>query len=85
MPGILSAGLPILYGGVMSVGIGFTMQVVAQRNAPPTHVAVLLSLETVIAVFGGWLLLNEILTLREFLGCALVLAAMLAAQLGKKR
>jgi len=84
MPGILSAGLPILYGGVMSVGIGFTMQVVAQRNAPPTHVAVLLSLETVIAVFGGWLLLNEILTLREFLGCALVLAAMLAAQLGRE-
>jgi len=85
LPAIRQALWPILYGGVMSVGIGFTMQVVAQREAPPTHVAILLSLETVVAVFGGWLLLSEVLSARELLGCALVLAAMLTAQLQRAK
>ncbi len=83
--GILAAGLPILYGGVMSVGVGYTLQVVAQKDAPPVHVAILLSLEAVFAAFAGWLLLGETLTDRALLGAGLMLAGMLVSQLWKRR
>ena len=68
--------IPILYAGLLSVGVGYTLQVVAQREAPPAHAAILLSLESVFAVAGGWLLLGEILSPRGILGCALMLAGM---------
>jgi drug/metabolite transporter (DMT)-like permease len=79
---IRDAGIPILYGGVLSVGIGYTLQVVAQRDAPPTAAAILLSLEAVFAALGGWLILDETLTPRAMLGCGLMLAGVLSAQLG---
>lgn len=84
---LLKAGVPILYGGLMSVGIAYTLQVVAQKEAPPTHAAIILSLETVFAVFSGWLVLGEEMTGKGMLGCALMLAGMLSAQLlpGKVR
>ena len=63
----------------MSVGIAFTLQIVAQRNAPPSHAAVIMSLETVFAALGGWMLLSERLTGREVVGCILMLAGMLAS------
>ncbi len=78
---VKSAAVPILYGGVLSVGVAFTLQVVAQKRAPPTHAAVILSLETVFAVLTGALILGEYLSLRGWTGCALMLAGMLAAQL----
>jgi drug/metabolite transporter (DMT)-like permease len=78
---ILDAALPILYGGVLSVGLAYTLQVVAQRRAPAAHAAIILSLETVFAVFGGWLILSELLTTRALLGCALMLAGILLSQL----
>ena len=80
--GLRGAALPILYGGLLSVGIAYTLQVVAQRDAPPSHAAIILSLETVFAALGGWLLLNEVLPGRGLLGCGLMLAGMLLSQLG---
>jgi drug/metabolite transporter (DMT)-like permease len=73
--------VPILYGGVLSVGVAYTLQVVAQRNAHPAHAAILLSLEAVFAAIGGWIVLGERLTTRGFLGCGLMLAGMLLSQL----
>ncbi len=78
---ILAAGLPILYGGLLSVGVAYTLQVVAQRRAPPAHAAVLLSLETVFAALGGALLLGERLGPRGLAGCGLMFAAMILSQL----
>ncbi len=80
--GLQDATLPILYGGLLSVGIAYTLQVVAQRDAPPSHAAIILSLETVFAALGGWLLLDEALPGRGLLGCGLMLAGMLLSQLG---
>ncbi|MBN1559598.1 DMT family transporter [candidate division KSB1 bacterium] len=77
---ILDAAIPILYGGLMSVGVAYTLQVVAQKEAPPTHAAIILSLEAVFAVLGGWLILSEVLALRSLFGCALMLAGMLVSQ-----
>ncbi len=79
--GIVDAALPIFYGGVCSVGAGYTLQVVVQRRAHPSHAAILLSLESPFAALGGWLLLGEILSGRALLGCSLMLAGMLASQL----
>jgi drug/metabolite transporter (DMT)-like permease len=79
---ILSAAGPILYGGLLSVGVAYTLQVVAQRHAPPAHASILMSLEAVFAAFGGWLFLEEALTPRGWAGCGLMLAGMLLSQLG---
>ncbi len=73
--------IPILYGGLVSVGIAYTLQVVGQRHAHPAHAAIILSLETVFAVIGGWLILGENLSPRGGVGCALMLAGMLLSQL----
>jgi drug/metabolite transporter (DMT)-like permease len=75
------AAIPILYGGAMSVGIAYTLQVVAQKNAHPAHAAILLSLEAVFAALGGWLILNETMTVRGMFGCGLMLTGMLLSQL----
>ncbi|MFP5212064.1 MAG: EamA family transporter, partial [Acidobacteriota bacterium] len=72
--------VPILYGGFLSVGIAYTLQVVAQRDAHPAHAAIILSLESVFAALTGWILLGESLTLRAFWGCGLMLAGMLLSQ-----
>lgn len=79
----LTAGFwPIVYGGVISVGIGYTLQVVAQRDVLASHAAIILSLEAVFAALAGWLFLNEQLSGRELAGCGLMLIGMLIAQLG---
>ena len=80
LPSLLQASIPILYGGIISVGIAYTLQVVAQQNANPSHAAIILSLETVFAALGGWLILDERLSARALAGCALMLAGMLIAQ-----
>jgi drug/metabolite transporter (DMT)-like permease len=79
--GLRAALGAILFTGVLSVGVGYTLQVVAQRHAPPADAAILLSLEAVFAVLGGWLLLGEQLTARALAGCALMLAGILISQL----
>ena len=77
---VLAAWLPLLYGGVCSVGIAYTLQVVAQRKAHPAHAAIILSMEGVFAVLGGMLILGETLSPRGVLGCSLMLAGMLVSQ-----
>ncbi|MCK4546669.1 MAG: DMT family transporter [Candidatus Eisenbacteria sp.] len=84
LAGILGAAIPILYGGVLSVGLAYTLQVVAQRKAPAAHAAIILSLETVFAAVGGWLVLGEVLTQRALLGCALMLAGILVSRLSRR-
>lgn len=78
---IRSAAIPIFYGGLVSVGVAYTLQVVAQRDAHPAHAAVLLSMECPFAALGGWLILSEILGLRGIVGSGLMLAGMLVSQL----
>lgn len=81
--GITNAIWPILYGGFMSVGVAFTLQVVAQKNAHPAYVAIILSLETVFAALGGWLILDEQFTPRIIIGCLLMLTGIIVAQLSE--
>lgn len=74
------AAAPILYGGLVSVGVGYTLQVVAQRDAPPAHASILMSLEGAFATIGGMLLLAEPLELRSIVGSLLMLTGMIATQ-----
>jgi drug/metabolite transporter (DMT)-like permease len=82
---ILAAAAPILYGGLLSVGVAYTLQVVAQRRAPPAHAAILLSLESVFAAIGGALLLGERMGARAAVGCAVMFAGMIVSQAGAVR
>jgi drug/metabolite transporter (DMT)-like permease len=78
---LMDAAVPIFYGGCISVGIAYTLQVVAQKNAHPAHASILLSLEAFFAALGGWMMLGELLTPREMTGCAMMLFGMLLSQL----
>jgi len=71
----------ILYAAIMSTGIAYTLQVVAQQEAKPSHAAIILSGEAMFAVLAGWLILGEILTTRGMIGCALIMFGMLVSQL----
>lgn len=79
--GLSSTWWTIVYTGVMSIGVGYTLQIVGQRTAPPTDAAIILSMEAVFAAIFGWLLLDERLAPVQILGCLFMLAAMLLAQL----
>ena len=76
-----AAALPILYAGILSSGVAYTLQVVGQKGANPTTATLLMSLESVFSVVGGILLLSQVPTAREFFGCALIFAAVIFAQL----
>ena len=78
---IKSTALPLLFAGVMSTGIAYTLQTIAQQHAHPSHAAIILSSEGVFAVIGGFLLLNEVLPAQGLLGCGLILVGMLMSQL----
>ena len=78
---ISSAWMSLTYLGALAVGVAFTLQVVGQRTAPPTHAAILLSMESPFAAIAGALLIAERLSGREYLGCALMLAGILVSQL----
>lgn len=73
--------LPIAYTAVLSTGVAFTLQIVGQKNVPESQAALIMSSEAVFAAFGGWLLINEVLTQRGYLGCALMLAGIVLAQI----
>jgi drug/metabolite transporter (DMT)-like permease len=79
--GVRMALWPILYGGILSVGIAYTLQIVGQKKAPPTHAAIIMSLEAVFAVIGGMVVLSETMSGRQWMGCAFMLCGMLLAQL----
>lgn len=78
---ILSAAGPILYTGIMSTGVGYTLQIVGQKGLNPTVAALILSLESVFSALSGYLFLHQILTTRELIGCALMFIAIVLAQL----
>ena len=78
---VKNAMIPILYGGLCSVGIAYTLQVVAQKDAEPSQASLILCLETVFSVLGGMLLLKEEMTLRNVCGCVLMFVAIVIAQL----
>ncbi len=80
--GLVPASVPILYGGVLSIGVAYTLQVVAQRTAHPAHASIILSMEALFAGIGGVLVLGEPLTPRLLAGGALMLAGMLVSQVG---
>lgn len=82
---ILDAWLPLAYAGVLSCGVAYTLQVVAQKNTDPTVASLLLSLESVFSVITGWIVLGEHLSRREMFGCALVFTAVILAQLPSDR
>ncbi len=77
---ILPAVLPMLYAGIISSGVGYTMQTIGQRTTDPSVAAIIMSLESVFSAVAGWLLLDQLFTLRELAGCALVFAAVILAQ-----
>jgi len=79
--GIKGATIPLLYGGILSVGVAFTFQVIGQRKAKPATAAIILSLESIFAAVGGWLILNELFTPRDFLGSSLMLTGIIISQL----
>lgn len=81
LDGLRAAAVPILYGGLLSVGVAYTLQLIAQRDANPSHAAIILSMESVFAALAGWVLIGEVLPLRGILGCALMLAGMLTSEL----
>lgn len=77
---ILEAWVPILYGGLISVGVAYTLQVIAQKTAHPAYASIILSLEAVFAAVGGWLILHETLSGRALSGCLLMLGGMVVVQ-----
>ena len=82
---ILASGA-ILYAGVVSVGIAFTLQVIAQKKVDPSRAAIILNLEAVFAVLAGWLFFTEVLTIKEWLGCSLMFLGMILSQMkGQKQ
>ena len=78
---VLAAAVPILYTGVMSSGVAYTLQIVAQKDTDPTSAALICSLESVFALLGGWLLMHEMLSSRELIGCVLTFGAIILSQL----
>lgn len=82
---ILDCAVPLLYAGVLSCGLGYTFQVVAQQYAEPTVASLLMSLESVFAVVFGALLLHEVMSLRELSGCLIIFIAVIISQLPEKK
>lgn len=81
---IQDAGIPILYGGIVSVGIAYTLQIFAQKKVAPEKAAIILSFESAFAMLGGWLLLSEPLGFRSLLGAGLMLFGIIISQIKTK-
>lgn len=84
LSGLLAAKIPILYAGIMSCGVAYTLQIVGQKNMNPTIASLILSLESCISVIAGWLILGQSLSIREIFGCVLMFVAIILAQLPQK-
>lgn len=78
---VIACAIPIIYAGVFSGGVGYTLQILAQRDAEPVVASLLMSLESVFAVLAGWVLLGDALSLRELLGCVMMMGGIVLAQL----
>ena len=77
----------VLYAGVMSSGVAYTLQIIAQNGLNPTLASMIMSLESVFSVLAGWVILGEVLTARQLLGCLLIFIAIIFAQIpvGEKK
>jgi len=82
---VIQAGWLIAYAGILSVGVAYTLQIVGQRRVDPAPASVILSMEAVFAVLGGWILLSETLSTRGLIGCGLMLGGMILAQIRTRR
>ncbi len=78
---ILSAWIPLLYTGALSSAVGYTLQIIAQKNTDPVIASLLMSLESAFSVLAGWIILGQVLSAREMLGCLLMFAAIIIVQL----
>ncbi|MDE6913462.1 MAG: DMT family transporter [Lachnospiraceae bacterium] len=85
MGDIFAAGIPILYAGVLSSGVAYTLQIVGQKGMNPTVASLILSLESVVSVLAGWLILDQKLSVREICGCVLAFAAIILVQLPDRK
>lgn len=81
---ICAAWMPILYAGVMSCGVAYTLQIIGQKDMNPTVASLILSLESCISVLAGWIILGQNLSTREILGCVIMFGAIILAQLPQK-
>lgn len=82
---VMTCAVPIIYAGVFSGGVGYTLQILAQRDAEPAVASLLMSLESVFAVLAGWVILGDALSVRELLGCAMMMGGIVLAQLPEKK
>jgi drug/metabolite transporter (DMT)-like permease len=82
---IIRAWKPILYAGALSSGVAYTLQIVGQKGMNPTVASLILSLESVVSVIAGWIILHQRLSAREIFGCMLAFAAIIIVQLPDKR
>ena len=82
---ILSGAIPILYAGILSCGGGFTFQILGQKHTSPTVASLILSMEAVFGAVFGFLLLHEIMSLRELSGCVLMFVGVIVSQLPEKK
>lgn len=82
---ILSAYIPILYAGAMSCGVAYTLQIIGQKFIEPTKASLLMCLESVFATLGGFVILQERMSVKEFIGCGVVFAAIILAQFCEKK
>ena len=87
---VAACWLPLGFSGILSMGVGYTLQIVGQKNLEPTTASLIMSLESVFAALGGWLILRETMTSWELVGCGLVFAGVILSQLpagifGKKQ
>ena len=82
---LLAAWAPVLYAGVLSCGVGYTLQIVGQKGMNPTVASLILSLESCISVLAGWIILGQKLSGREILGCVIMFGAIVLAQLPQKK
>ena len=82
---LLACWLPLGFAGILSMGVAYTLQIQGQKSLEPTTASLIMSLESVFAVLGGWLILKETMTLPEILGCCLVFSAVILSQLPSPR
>ena len=78
---ILEAYIPLLYAGLLSTGVAYTFQALAQKNTNPVIASLIMSLESVFCVLTSWALLGEVMTRREMLGCVIIFVGIIIAQL----
>ena len=78
---VMSAWAPVLYAGVLSCGVGYTLQVIGQKGLDPVTASLILSMESLFSVLAGWILLKQNLSSREIIGCVLMAVAIVLAQI----